>query len=113
MPLFGRNSANTTQTAPPVQHTNVVDEPNRRSGGGFFGRHRATEPAIAPATTSGHHGGLLHRNAEDPSILAARERIMSAEAAERDADKALSNARIAVREAREHIKRLEREAAEE
>jgi len=32
---------------------------------------------------------------------------------EREADKALAGARIAVREAREQIKRLEREAAEE
>ena len=39
--------------------------------------------------------------------------MLSAEAAEREADKALLNARGAVREAREHVKRLEREAAEE
>lgn len=38
---------------------------------------------------------------------------MSAEAAERDADKALAAARQAVRDAREHVKRLEQEAAEE
>jgi hypothetical protein len=38
---------------------------------------------------------------------------MSAEAAERDADRALLTARTAVKEAREHVKRLEREAAEE
>lgn len=38
---------------------------------------------------------------------------MSAEAAERDADRALIAARRAVKEAREHIKRLEKEAAEE
>jgi len=38
---------------------------------------------------------------------------MHAEAAERDADRALAAARVAVKEAREHIKRLEREAAEE
>lgn len=38
---------------------------------------------------------------------------MSAEAAERDADRALLAARQAVKEAREHVKRLEREAAEE
>lgn len=36
-----------------------------------------------------------------------------AEASEREADRALANARIAVKEAREHIKKLEREAAEE
>jgi hypothetical protein len=38
---------------------------------------------------------------------------MQAESAERDADRALFAARAAVREAREHVKRLEREAAEE
>jgi hypothetical protein len=38
---------------------------------------------------------------------------MSAEAAEKDADRALHNARSAVREARDHVKLLEREAAEE
>lgn len=38
---------------------------------------------------------------------------MSAEAAEREADRALFAAKAAVREAREHVRRLEREAAEE
>ena len=38
---------------------------------------------------------------------------MSAEAAEREADRALVQARLAVKEAREHVKALEREAAEE
>jgi hypothetical protein len=38
---------------------------------------------------------------------------MSAEAAEKDADKALLNARAAVREAREQVKILEREAGEQ
>jgi hypothetical protein len=55
----------------------------------------------------------LHRNTEDASITNARERVLSAEAAERDADRALLTARAAVKEAREHVKRLEREAAEE
>ena len=45
--------------------------------------------------------------------MAARQRVVSAEAAEKDADRALSQARVAVREAREGVKRLEREAAEE
>jgi hypothetical protein len=36
-----------------------------------------------------------------------------AETAERDADRALLNARTAVRHARDEVKRLEREAAEE
>jgi len=38
---------------------------------------------------------------------------MSAEAAEKDADRALIQARNAVKEAREHVKRIEMEAAEE
>ena len=45
--------------------------------------------------------------------MAARERVMSAEAAEREADRALFAAKAAVREAREHVGRLEREASEE
>ena len=50
---------------------------------------------------------------EDASITAARDRVMSAEAAERDADKALLMAKSAVREARDHVKRLEKEATEQ
>ncbi|KAI1425191.1 hypothetical protein F5Y12DRAFT_389506 [Xylaria sp. FL1777] len=49
----------------------------------------------------------------DPSILQARERVMSAEMAEHEADRALAAARLRVREAREEVKRLELEAAEE
>lgn len=55
----------------------------------------------------------MHRNNEDSSITNARTRVMSAEAAEREADKALVAARAAVRNAREEVKRLEVEAAEE
>lgn len=56
---------------------------------------------------------MLSRNKEDPSILAARERVGLAETAEREADKALNAARSHVRAAREEVKKLEREAAEE
>src|SRR5436309_1410914 len=111
MPLFGRNSAN---TSPAVNETTHVDEPRR---GGLFRRHHSPDHAATTTTSSNgtksHRSGLFHRNTEDPSILAARERVFSAEAAEREADKALINARAAVREARDHVKRLEREAAEE
>ncbi|KAK5636437.1 hypothetical protein RRF57_012149 [Xylaria bambusicola] len=61
--------------------------------------------------TFGHGSG---RNVElDPSIVQARERVMNAENAERDADRALEAARLRVREARNEVKRLELEAAEE
>ena len=49
----------------------------------------------------------------DPSIRAARQKVSDAEASEREADRALGQARAAVREAREHVKMLEREALEE
>lgn len=39
--------------------------------------------------------------------------MQNAERMERDADKALIHARAAVKEAREHVKRIEREASEE
>ena len=54
-----------------------------------------------------------HRDAEDPSISGARQRVLQAEQAERDADRALIQARTAVKAAREHVIRLEKEAAEE
>ena len=104
MPLFGRRTA---ETSPPPE---VIE--NRRSG--IFGRRRSFSPVENTTTTTANppRRGLLHRH-EDPSIVTARERVLSAEAAERDADRALVQARAAVREAREHIKRLGREAAEE
>jgi len=114
MPLFTRHSED---TAPPVSQKEV-DAPQRRST--LFGRsHRSVSPAATTSTrsstqTSNSGGrGLLHRRDEDPTIIAARERVMNAEVAEREADKALASARVAVREAREHIKRLEKEATEE
>lgn len=57
---------------------------------------------------------MFHRTShEDPSLIAARERVQAAEHAEREADRALAAARISVREARDHVKALEREASEE
>lgn len=56
---------------------------------------------------------MLHRGHEDASITTARQSLMQAEAAEREADRALFAAKAAVRGAREQVKRLEREAAEE
>jgi len=84
-------------------------------------RHRHDDGAAAGAVGAGTvaadgrspHRGFLHRNQQDPSIIAAKERVSRAEVAEREADKALNHARASVREAREVIKRLEREAAEE
>jgi len=82
------------------------EEPKRRSM--LFERHhsRAARRSASP---------YINDSKEDPSrsIMAVRERVLSAEAAEREASKALAASQKAVREAREHVKRLEREAAEE
>lgn len=63
-------------------------------------------------------GGLLRKfgggdEELDPSIIQARERVMSAETAEKEADRALELARREVKDAREEVKRLEYEAKEE
>ncbi|KAK4186321.1 hypothetical protein QBC35DRAFT_453364 [Podospora australis] len=128
MPFFSRNEP-VHEPAPQVVH----EQPPKKHG--LFGRHRSPSPARTTSTrqtastyntsperdarsTSGSRS-LLRRsfgngNADmDPSIVSARERVMSAEAAEREADRALIAARQSVREAREHVRRLELEAQEE
>ncbi|ORY55641.1 uncharacterized protein BCR38DRAFT_452037 [Pseudomassariella vexata] len=82
-------------------------------GGGVF--RRSTD-----ASASSGRKSLLQRTfgngngvEMDPSIVQARERVMSAENAEQEADRALEAARIRVQEAREEVKRLELEAKEE
>jgi hypothetical protein len=123
MPLFSRHSE---ETAPPVADKTVVEDerPQRRST--LFGRRRSVSPVSTTDTTRSSTSnvntntlsnpsrrGLLHRQGADPSIRAAHDRVLSAEAAEKEADKALLHARAMVKEAREHVVRLEREAAEE
>jgi len=139
MPFFSRNPEPVEEPAPVPVH----EEPPKRHGGilGSF-RHRDPSPTPTDATrttrssTSRHSAdvvddgssvgkrrSLLQRSfgngsgmggtEMDPSIVAARERVMSAEAAERDADRALIAARESVRLAREHVRRLELEAEEE
>ena len=49
----------------------------------------------------------------DPSIVAARQKVADAESAESAADRALNEARAAVRAAKEHVRVLEQEALEE
>ncbi len=113
MPLFGhREPVETTPSVPPKE-SNVEREPNRR--GTLFGRRRSAESASTATTTTSTspRRSFLTRDREDASITAARQRVAGAEVAERDADRALLQARAAVREAREQVKRLEREAAEE
>lgn len=131
MPLFGSKKQAPAQT---VTTTTTHKQPSPTRSSGLFSRNKnntATSPNGRHTTTTTHHntttspnrnssilgkssgGGLLHRNHEDSSISSARERVMRAETAEREADKALVAARAAVREAHAEVKRLEHEAAEE
>ncbi|KAI1361097.1 hypothetical protein F5Y08DRAFT_28778 [Xylaria arbuscula] len=74
----------------------------------------SSNPSRNRSVLSRTFGHGSSRNPElDPSIVQARERVMNAENAERDADRALEAARLRVREARNEVKRLELEAAEE
>lgn len=101
--------------------------PVRSKRGSLFHRDRDSLSASAGAAEEdaaiGRSPGLLHKglgrmgmgshDVLDPSIVRAREHVMSAEAAEAEADRALDEAKRRVREAREHVKRLEEEAAED
>jgi hypothetical protein len=99
---------------------------------GLFGRNRSPSPvsSTSRSTTSystspqrhstdasSNRRSLLskfgNRDEMDPSIVQARERVFGAEAAEREADRALMAARESVRQAREEVRRLELEAEEE
>lgn len=75
----------------------------RAAGGkrsrGFFGRRRASP--------SDRHGDF------DQTLMNACNKVADAEGAERQADAALGTARAAVREARDQVKTLGREAVEE
>lgn len=121
--LFSRHAEPAHQPVQPA-----YEEPPRKHG--LFGsRHqspgrapsaatrstRSSSLSSSPDRTGRRSGGLLHRNRDemDPSIIEARERVMGAEHAEREADRALMAARASTREAREHVRRLELEAKED
>ncbi|KAI0779545.1 hypothetical protein C8Q74DRAFT_1217029 [Fomes fomentarius] len=102
--LFGRRSDSPEQ----YDRRNGNGAPSTRSspshssgGGGFFSRRRSSSSSRSP--------DLKH----DPSILAARQKVADAEAAESAADRALNEARVAVRGAKEQVKMLEQEVLEE
>lgn len=86
--------------------------PTRSSHGGFFSRRRSTS---SDGAMSGSGGSNYRKGSQsnDPTIAAARQKVSDAESFEREADHALNQARAAVREARDHVRILEREAVEE
>lgn len=135
MPFFTRSTGSPVESAPAPAPTpaRAAEEPHRF---GIF--HRRNSSGASASTTNSYNApdrqasvassnsggrnflqklnGGLGSNAiaeMDPSIVGARERVMGAEKAERDADQALAAARVRVREAREEVLKLEREAEEE
>ncbi|KAJ7217847.1 hypothetical protein GGX14DRAFT_598252, partial [Mycena pura] len=104
--------------------------PAQQTHRGFFSRRRSSDDSSLGASSGGDRlarGGSMRsgggsgffaraRNFDvhkDPTIIAAREKVIIAEKAEAEADRALSQARAMVREAKDHVRFLEREAAEE
>jgi hypothetical protein len=96
---------------------------NSHRGGFFHRRSSSDDSSLGRSGTgtgsvrSGSSGGFFsfgnHNNSNDPTILAARQKVQDAEAAEKEADRALMAARAMVKEAKDHVKMLEREAEEE
>ncbi|KAK0749028.1 hypothetical protein B0T18DRAFT_96420 [Schizothecium vesticola] len=120
--LFGSKR----DSVPPPAPQPVHEERGKKHG--LFGSRRSPSPSPSSSTrrtstsrtSPDRSSGILHRSfgngsvrGVDPSITQARERVMGAEMAEREADRALLAARESVREAREHVRRLELEAEEE
>jgi hypothetical protein len=73
------------------------------------------KPSRRSSTGTTRRGSIFSRSriGKDPTISAAREKVALAEKAEKEADKALLGARNAVKAARDHMKKLEKEASEE
>ncbi|KAF2127393.1 hypothetical protein P153DRAFT_358985 [Dothidotthia symphoricarpi CBS 119687] len=112
MPLFGSRREPSPPPAP--AHTARTGLFSRRRSTSPSNMHRSPPATSHTTTTTKRHSSILHKShSGDPSIAAATHSLRQAEVAERDADRALFVAKNAVREAREHVRRLEREAAEE
>ncbi|KAJ5777648.1 hypothetical protein N7520_000894 [Penicillium odoratum] len=111
MAIFSRDSSASASSSSPRSSTLSHSSGHRKFGdqssrSSFSSRSESS-------MGSSRRRSLLHRTPEDPSIQAAREQVVRAESAEQEADRALIASRRAVKEARDHVKYLEREAAEE
>ncbi|KAF7376550.1 hypothetical protein MSAN_00071200 [Mycena sanguinolenta] len=84
--------------------SNANNHNSNNNTNGKVGR-TAGASSLVGATTSDVH--------KDPTVMAAREKLTHAENAEAEADRALFQARAMVREAKDHVRVLEREAAAE
>jgi hypothetical protein len=103
--IFSRRNRSQSPTSYHTSNSRVSGVSRRSSSSDNSSRTGSRRGGFLGLSRNDHHG--------DPSILAARQKVNDAEAAEREADHALALARVSVREAREQVKILEREAKEE
>ncbi|KAJ6594112.1 hypothetical protein B0H19DRAFT_50166 [Mycena capillaripes] len=138
MPLFKSHQEPEPVVQPPARKGSIFSRNHRdqspepvhtttNHNRGFFGRRRSSDdsslghPSSGNSVRSGTSGGSFFASRagnnfnvhKDPTIVAAREKVSIAEKAETEADRALLAARAMVREAKQHVQFLEREAAEE
>ncbi|PTB72670.1 hypothetical protein M440DRAFT_1465339 [Trichoderma longibrachiatum ATCC 18648] len=116
MPFFSRREP----SPEPVYHPEPAAEPPSRKHSLF---HRNRDRDVSPlssqragsvaSSSGGNPGAVNKRDSSGGLIVQAREHVMQAEAAEVEADRALGEARMRVRAAKDHVWRLEEEAKEE
>jgi len=111
MAIFHRGSTDSASSSSP--RSSIMSTRSSTGHRKYADDSSRTSFSSRSSTGSTHRRSLLHRTPEDPSIQAAREQVARAEGAEQQADRALIASRRAVKEARDHVKHLEREAAEE
>ncbi|KAF3939978.1 hypothetical protein ABW19_dt0200196 [Dactylella cylindrospora] len=127
MGLFTSNRDEPPQEEVSPRRSSTVNTRNSsqspRRGGSIFSRHRHDRDSSPDSvdtrrtgSTRGSGSGFFHRDrsgVEDASIAGARQRVIDAEVAEREADRALMAARAAVKDAKDQVRALEVEAKEE
>ncbi|TFK53571.1 hypothetical protein OE88DRAFT_1655756 [Heliocybe sulcata] len=125
MPLFGKSHRSQEPAHDDMAYGNGNGNANgaapNRSGSMFGGRRSADDArarSASPTSSSGGsswfgRGSSPNDHGNDATLIAAREKVSSAGEAERAAERALQQARYAARDAKEHVKVLEREAVED
>lgn len=111
--LFGSRRERSVSPSSTVRTSTTSN--SRHSGTSSYHTSPGSAAGGASRKSSLLHRSFGHGNSVemDPSIVQARERVLNAENAEKEADRAMDAARMRVREAREEVKRLELEAKEE
>lgn len=108
-------SMNRSPSPPQVE----AETPRRNGFFGGSGRASSDESSLGRGSSVRSGGTSFfssHRDIDvhnDPSIRTAHQKVADAENAEREADRALLQARSMVKAAKEHVKILEKEAKEE